>query len=43
MERSPSSPLDLDAAGILVANFLQSWRHAGLAVARRTSNRRDRP
>src|SRR5438552_2287353 len=32
MERSPSSQLDLDSAGMLVANFLQSWRQAGLAL-----------
>jgi hypothetical protein len=30
MERLPSFPLDLDATGILVANFLQAWRQAGL-------------
>ena len=31
MERLPSSQLDVDSAGILVANFLQSWWQAGLA------------
>src|SRR5580765_1799919 len=32
MERLPSSQLDVDSAGILVANFLQSWWQAGLAL-----------
>ena len=32
MERLPASQLDLDSAGMLVANFLQSWRRAGLAL-----------
>src|SRR5207244_13634064 len=32
MERLPLSQLDLDSAGILVANFLQSWWRAGLAL-----------
>src|SRR5262245_39127882 len=32
MERFPSSQLDLDSAGILVANFLQSWWQAGYAL-----------
>src|SRR6185436_12819458 len=31
MERLPSSQLDIDSAGILVANFLQSWWQAGFA------------
>src|SRR5512145_1698112 len=30
MARLPASQLDLDSAGILVANFLLSWRQAGL-------------
>lgn len=32
MERLPASQLDLDSAGMLVANFLQSWRRSGLAL-----------
>src|SRR5882724_5467250 len=32
MERLPLSQLDIDSAGILVANFLQSWWRAGLAL-----------
>jgi hypothetical protein len=32
MERLHPSPLDLDSAGMLVANFLQSWRQAGWAL-----------
>jgi len=31
MKRLLSSQLALDSAGILVANFLQSWWQAGLA------------
>src|SRR6266404_63580 len=38
MERLPSSPLDLDSAGMLVANFLQSWRQAGFALPTANSN-----
>jgi hypothetical protein len=32
MERLSSSQLDLESAGILVANFLQSWWQAGFAL-----------
>src|SRR5881396_1734100 len=32
MERLSSSQLDLESAGILVANFLQSWWQAGSAL-----------
>ena len=31
MERLARSRLDLDMAGTLVANFLQSWLQAGVA------------
>ena len=32
MERLTPSQLDLDTAGMLVANFLQGWLQAGLAL-----------
>src|SRR2546430_11326246 len=32
MERLTLSQLDIDSAGILVANFLQSWWRAGLVL-----------
>src|SRR5664279_376666 len=32
MERLAASQLDLDSVGSLVANLLQSWRRAGLAL-----------
>src|SRR6266542_4111912 len=38
MERLPQSQLDLDSAGILVANFLQSWWQAGFALPTPTPN-----
>src|ERR1051326_2238447 len=38
MERLPPSQFDLDSAGILVANFLQSWWQAGFALPAATPN-----
>src|SRR5919106_6890390 len=39
MERYSSSQLDLDSAGILVANFLQSWWQAGSALPAATQDK----
>src|SRR5437879_12543982 len=39
MERLPLSQLDIDSAGILVANFLQSWWRAGLALEAPTQSK----
>src|SRR2546425_5276822 len=39
MERLSSSQVDLDSAGILVANFLQSWWRAGFALPAATPNK----
>src|SRR5882724_12788690 len=39
MERLPLSQLDIDSAGILVANFLQSWWRAGFALPAAPQNK----